>query len=191
MSRVLYGSLASPFVRRIRLLLENIDYELREVDVLKPDTRAQFAAITPIRKMPVLDDHGQRIFDSHTIQLHISRTLGLPDLTIDQCNQISVIDAVCDSLVVLLMGKRSDLPVQEDRLMFTLQRERITDSLAWLEETARTGAFDDWHYPTICLICLYDWARFRQLLDFNTYPALQAAINRFAERPSVIATQPV
>ncbi|MCY0965741.1 glutathione S-transferase family protein [Parathalassolituus penaei] len=191
MSRVLYGSLASPFVRRIRLLLENIDYELREVDVLKPDTRALFAAITPIRKMPVLDDHGQRIFDSHTIQLHLSRTLGLPDLSIDQYNQISVIDAVCDSLVVLLMGKRSDLPVQEDRLMFTLQRERITDSLAWLEETARTGAFDDWHYPTICLICLYDWARFRQLLDFNTYPALQAAVNRFAERPSVVATQPV
>ena len=191
MPRILYGSVASPFVRRIRLLLENVDYELQEVDILKPDTRALFAAVTPIRKMPVLDDGGQRIFDSHVIHLHLARTLGLPALSLDQYNQISVIDAVCDSMVVLLMGKRSELPVNEERLMFTLQRERIHDSLAWLEETARSGAFDEWHYPTICLICLYDWARFRQLHDFSDCPALQAAVLRHAERPSIKATAPV
>lgn len=191
MSRILYGSKASPFVRRIRMLLDNQGFELREVDVLKDDTRALFAQITPIRKMPVLDDNGQLIFDSHVIHHHLSEVLALPDLSIDQYNQISVIDAISDSMVIMLMAKRSELPVDENRLMFNLQRERIADSLGWLNGIASSGAFAEWHYPTICLIALIDWARFRGLHDFADYPALTAAAVAHAERPSVAATVPL
>jgi glutathione S-transferase len=190
MPPVLYGSVLSPFVRRIRMLLEGVDYELRNADVLQADTRAEYAQVTPIRKMPVLVENDQIIFDSHVIAAHLSQQLGLPALTLDQHNQISVIDAVSDSMVILLMGKRSELPVSEDRLIFTLQRERISDSLAWLENAAKAGIFAQWHYPTICLISLIDWARFRGLHDFAEYPAMVAATQKFAERPSVADTAP-
>jgi glutathione S-transferase len=190
MPPVLYGSVLSPFVRRIRMLLEGVDYELRNADVLQADTRAEYAQVTPIRKMPVLVENDQVIFDSHVIAAHLSQQLGLPALTLDQHNQISVIDAVSDSMVILLMGKRSELPVSEDRLIFTLQRERISDSLAWLENAAKAGIFAQWHYPTICLISLIDWARFRGLHDFAEYPAMVAAAQKFAERPSVADTAP-
>jgi glutathione S-transferase len=190
MPPVLYGSVLSPFVRRIRMLLEGVDYELRNADVLQADTRAEYAQVTPIRKMPVLVENDQVIFDSHVIAAHLSQQLGLPALTLDQHNQISVIDAVSDSMVILLMGKRSELPVSEDRLIFTLQRERISDSLAWLENAAKAGIFAQWHYPTICLISLIDWARFRGLHDFAEYPAMVAATQKFAERPSVADTAP-
>lgn len=190
MPPILYGSILSPFVRRIRMLLEGVDYELRNADVLQANSRAEYAQVTPIRKMPVLVENDQIIFDSHVIAAHLSQQLGLSALTLDQHNQISVIDAVSDSMVILLMGKRSELPVSEDRLIFTLQRERISDSLAWLENTAKAGAFAQWHYPTICLISLIDWARFRGLHDFAEYPAMVAAAQQFAERPSVTSTAP-
>ncbi|WP_221793696.1 glutathione S-transferase family protein [Oceanobacter mangrovi] len=190
MSLILHGTQPSPFVRRIRLLLDGVDHEFREVPLYDDAGRQQFAAVSPIRKVPVLEDNGQTIFDSHVIFHYLQNKLGLPALTLDQHNLISVIDAVTDSCVVLVLGKRSELAIEEDRMIFRLQRERIADSLRWLEQQVIDGSFDDWSYPTMCLVTMVDWLKFRQLHDFVDQPALQALVASHAERPVVQLTLP-
>ncbi|MDO6683395.1 MULTISPECIES: glutathione S-transferase family protein [unclassified Oceanobacter] len=190
MAIILHGNQTSPFARRIRMQLEGVDYTFQPVDILTDEGRAAFATITPIRKMPVLEDDGSRIFDSHVIYQHLQQRLQQPQLTLAQYNQISVIDAVSDSMVILLMSQRSELPVEEDRLIFKLQRERIEDSLHWLDQQAAAGQFDDWHYPTICLICMVDWTLFRALHSLTDYPNLLAAARRFDDRDICTSTRP-
>tara|TARA_R110002050_G_scaffold130102_1_gene251627 strand:+ start:247 stop:822 length:576 start_codon:yes stop_codon:yes gene_type:complete len=191
MTMTLYGSLASPFVRRIRMQLEGTEYQLQPVNILTDEDRASFATITPIRKMPVLEDNGSRIFDSHVIHHYLQKRLQQPELTLAQANQVSVIDAVTDSMVILLMSKRSELPVAEDRLIFKLQRERIEDSLGWLDQQAATGQFDAWNYAAICIVCLVDWILFRELHALTDYPNLVAAARQFDQRDICASTRPL
>ena len=47
MSMTLYGSLTSPYVRRIRMLLAGIDYEFNNTNVYDDAQREEFSAISP------------------------------------------------------------------------------------------------------------------------------------------------
>ncbi len=190
MSMTLYGSLPSPFVRRIRMFLDDIEYQFQAVELYDDDKRAEFAAITPIRKLPVLVDNGESIFDSHVIYHYLRQKQGMPEPSIAQHNLISVIDSVNDALIILFMAKNSGLSVGPDSLIFKLQMERIPDSLKWLDQRAEQGAFDAWSYPVIALICLLDWAEFRKLYEFGAYPALLAARNLYSQRKIVLETAP-
>lgn len=190
MSMTLYGSLPSPYVRRIRMLLEGMDYRFEAVDLYNDEKRAEYASISPIKKLPVLVDGEQTVFDSHVICEYLRRKQGAPDLPIEQHNLIAAIDGVNDSLIVLFMGTRSGLEVSPSALLFKLQLERIPDTLAWLNAQATQGAFDEWHMATIALIALLDWAEFRNLYDFSDYPALLAAREAHQKRDIVKATYP-
>lgn len=94
-------------------------------------------------------------------------------------------------MVILLMSKRSELPVAEDRLIFKLQRERIEDSLGWLDQQAATGQFDAWNYAAICIVCLVDWILFRKLHALTDYPNLVAAARQFDQRDICASTRPL
>ncbi|MCP4597591.1 glutathione S-transferase family protein [Neptuniibacter sp.] len=190
MSIVLYGSSPSPYVRRVRMLLDRVDYRFEAVDVYDDDKRSAYSAITPIRKLPVLMDGEKTIFDSHVICEYLRRELGLPEWSFEQLNLVSAVDAVNDALIIMFLATRSGIETSDDKLMFKLQRERIPISLNWLEEQAKAGGFDEWHIATIALISLMDWAEFRGLYDFSEYPALLEARNLHQERAIVRETYP-
>ncbi len=188
---ILYGSLTSPYVRRIRLFMEGMDYEFRTINIFDPEFRASFRAVSPIKRLPVLQDGEDVIFDSHIIYQYLRQKQGLPVAPLRECNQVSVIDAVVDSCITLLLGQRSGLSVDEDHLLFRLQRERLPDSLAWLAGEAETGGFDDWHYGTMCLVAMLDWLAFREFSGPEQYPVLQRVSAAHAARAIVRETLPV
>lgn len=190
MSITLYGSLPSPYVRRIRMHLSNTPYKFEAVNIYDDESRAKFSAITPIKKMPVLVDGDTPIFDSHIISQHISQLRDLAEPSLQQHNIISAIDAVTDSLIILFMGEKSNLNVSTDILFFKLQLERIPESLQWLNQQAEQGAFKEWDLSSIALTSLIDWAEFRELYKFNDYPALLAARDSHATRDIVTSTAP-
>lgn len=190
MSMTLYGSLPSPYVRRIRMLMDGMDYQFEAVDIYNDEKRAEYAEVSPIKKLPVLVDGDQTVFDSHVICEYLRRKEGMPEQPIDEQNLIAAVDGVNDSLIVLFMGKRSGLEVSEDTLIFKLQLGRIPDTLAWLEKQAEQGAFAEWHMATIALISLLDWAEFRELYDFSAYPALLNARDAHQKREIVKTTYP-
>ncbi len=190
MALKLYGSIPSPFVRRIRMYLENVDFEMISVNVYDDAERAQYANISPIKKLPVLIDGDETVMDSRVIYYHLrqKRGEGFPD-TREQ-NLLAAMDAVADSLVILMLGKRSGMEVSADALMFKLQLERLPDVLGWLNQQAEEGVFDRWEFPAMSLYAILDWAQFRELYDFSDYPALLQVLAGNAERGVVKATDP-
>ena len=54
MTMKLYGSLPSPYVRRVRMALDGFDYEFVPVNIYDDASRAEFSRVSPIRKLPVL-----------------------------------------------------------------------------------------------------------------------------------------
>lgn len=186
----LYGSLPSPYVRRVRMALEDVDYEFVPVDIYDDSSRAEFSAVSPIRKLPVLVDGDKTVYDSHVIIDYLLEQQGKPALSVEENNLISAIDGVTDSLIVLFMGKRSGLSVSEDVLLFRLQLERIPVLLDWLNKQAQQGFFAQWGVATNALICLLDWAEFRQLYTFEDYGFLLQARDNYLDRRIVKDTFP-
>lgn len=187
----LMGSTTSPFVRRIRLWLDQTPYDFLNLDIFSETGREVLRSSNPTRKIPMLIDDAQSVFDSRIIHRYLNQKLNRePPLSWDRENLLTLIDAANDSYVELLLTGRSGVDVSADTLFFNLQRERIQSTLEALEQAAQDGQFSDWDFASICLYCLLDWCQFRKLESFEAFPALQQFKAAQANRPIVIATDP-
>lgn len=186
----LYGSTTSPFVRRLRIWLANTEHEFINLQIFDGPDRDVLAAQNPALKVPMLDDDGMIIFDSRVIYRYIGSKMSYPTPSWEQENQLTVIDAVNDSLVQILLLQRSNIDTDDDKMYFRLQRERADVSLMYLNEAVEQGHFNDWHYPSICLYCLIDWIEFRTLHDLSKLDELKAFHQANSDRIEVTATDP-
>lgn len=186
----LYGSQTSPYVRRIRLLLASTPHEFINLNIFAGTDRETLAAINPALRIPMLDDNGQLIFDSGVIYRYLAPKLGLAPLSWYQENQLTVINAVNDSLVMLLQCSRSGFDTNDDKLFFNLQRERVATSLFVLEQQATNGEFANWDYVAMALYSLTDWTLFRELMELDDYPALLAFTAQNSHRPMIADSDP-
>ncbi len=169
----LIGSTTSPYARRLRLWLADINYEFVALNIFEAEGRATLKSQNPALKVPMLLNGEQRVYDSRVIFRYLSHKLGRPKLSWDQENSLTLIDAANDTFVSLLLLARSGVDTDQQTLFFTLQHERIDRVMAELDEQAGKGGFKNWDYPGICLFCLVDWVMFRNLFDVNRYPHLQ------------------
>ncbi|MGO1693085.1 MAG: glutathione S-transferase N-terminal domain-containing protein [Marinobacter sp.] len=186
----LIGSTTSPYVRRIRILLDEERYEFVNLDIYGED-RDEIRRSNPALKIPVLESDGQEIYDSRIISRYISSKQGRDPLTWDQQNQLTLIDGANDSAVTLLLAKRSGLDVDASGvLFFDLQRERIMTTLRSLAAQVEDGQFEEWNYPAMCLYCLVDWLDFRDLVDFSGIESLVAFRDSRQATPWVAETDP-
>ncbi len=186
----LFGSLSSPFVRRLRLLLVNQPYEFISLNIFDAGGRETLVRYNPTRKVPMLQDGELIIFDSGVIFRYLCQKLSLPVLSWPEENQLTMVNAVNDSLVEILLCQRSGFDTNSDKLFFNLQHERVTGTLQVLEQAAAEGQFAAWDYLAISLYSLLDWAEFRQLADLTPYPALQLFMQAAQNRPGVAQTDP-
>ena len=141
----LYGSQTSPYVRRIRLLLADKPHDFINLNIFAGQDRQTLAAINPTLRIPMLEHDGEVIFDSGVIYRYLAVQLGLTALSWYQENQLAVINAVNDSLVMLLQCSRSGFDTSEDKLFFDLQKERVATCLYVLEQQAANSEFSQWH----------------------------------------------
>lgn len=183
----LVGSLTSPYVRRIRLLLWREACDFTSLDIFGAD-RETLRQMSPALKIPVLEDGDLRLFDSRVIARYLRERLGVPALSWPQENLLTLIDAVNDSLVTLFLGQRSEL--EPEALLFRLQRERVAASLDALSAAVTEGQFREWGYPAFCLLALLDWARFRGLMEAGDHPDLDAWLESCCKCPGVAETDP-
>lgn len=184
----LLGSTTSPYVRRIRMLLGDADYEFVNLNIYGED-RDEIRRNNPALKIPMLIDGEQEIYDSRVIARYISEKQGLDRLTWDQENQLTLIDAANDSAVILLLSARSGIDNSQG-MFFDLQRERIMMTFRTLAAMVDAGDFNDWNYPAICLYALVDWIDFRELVDFNGVESLISFRDRMQSMPFVDETDP-
>jgi glutathione S-transferase len=186
----LLGSVASPFVRRLRIVLAGQPYQFVALNIFESEGRSVLVKHNPARKVPVLVDDEQVIFDSGVIYRYLAQKLNLKPLSWDQENSLTTINACTDSLVELLLCKRSGFDVTEDKLFFNLQHERIQATLEALEQQIRAGQFGRWDYLSISLFTLIDWVLFRDLVDLKPFPVLLQFRNEHLKQPMVAETDP-
>lgn len=186
----LYGSQTSPYVRRIRLLLAQAPHEFINLNIFADADRQTLASINPTLRIPMLEDDEKIIFDSGVIYRYLAPQLQIPALNWYQENQLTVINAVNDSLVMLLQCSRSGFDTSDDKLFFNLQRDRVATSLYVLELQAANGEFANWDYLAMALFSLVDWTLFRQLVELEDYPALLAFVAANLSQPGVAQSDP-
>jgi glutathione S-transferase len=148
------------------------------------------AALNPTLRIPMLEDAGQVIFDSGVIYRFLAPKLGIAALSWYQENQLTVINAVNDSLVMLLQCTRSGFDCNDDKLFFNLQRERVAASVYVLEQQAANGEFANWDYIAMSLYSLMDWTLFRELMELDDYPALLQFVHNNATKAGVTESDP-
>lgn len=186
----LIGSTTSPFVRRIRLLIQDDSVEFENIDIFSAQGAETLKQNNPAKKVPVLLDGDRAIYDSRVIYNYLSNKLGIEALDWHQQNLLTIIDAASDSLVSVLLCKRSGFNTDEDKMFFNLQHQRLDTILPTLEEYVEQGDFDDWHYPSICLFTLLDWALFRDLVQWQHFPGLLRFYQHALKKPYVEETDP-
>lgn len=185
----LIGSTTSPYVRRIRLLLAQTPYEFVNLDIYG-EGRSELRRVNPALKVPMLQDGDQALFDSRVIARYIQEKMDQAALSWDQENLLTLIDAANDSFVTLLLSKRSGLDTDQDTFFYNLQHERVRTTFEELAKQLQAGAFEQWHYPAICLYCLVDWVDFRKIADFSGVESLLAFRDRNRGQPAVAETDP-
>lgn len=168
----LFGSTTSPYVRRLRLYMQDIPHDFVLIDIFNTHDRAEIQGQNPTLKIPMLKDGQQTVLDSGSIFRYLQTKLGAQALTLDQQNILTSIDAASDSLVQMFILSRSEIDTSTDKLYFRIQRERADAVFAHLEQQANEEVFANWNYLSISLFCLLDWVIFRQLYDISGFSQL-------------------
>ncbi|MFT6084915.1 MAG: glutathione S-transferase [Glaciecola sp.] len=186
----LIGSTTSPYVRRLRMWMSEIEHGFEQVDIFNSADRARLVASNPTLKVPMLEDGARIIFDSGAIYRYLTKKLNKAELSWEQTNLLTLIDSANDSLVQMFLLSRSGIDTNADKLYFRLQRERFDVVFSELDKAAEKGAFTQWNYASISLFCLLDWSSYRETYDYSGLPNLVAFHQSASDNKEARATDP-
>lgn len=197
MSIRLYGTVTSPYVRRIRILAAELGLACELVNTATDEGQAALRAVSPVWKVPAAEVDGELVLDSHAItELLLARHAGGPIAAIGPTdlgarNALTVIDGALDALInAFYLGKDG---VGEGTAYVAKQRGRATASIAWLDarvaagDLAAEGAFG---LPEIALGTTLAWMRFRNTYPLQQHARLLGCLERLEQRPSFAQTRP-
>jgi glutathione S-transferase len=189
MSYTIIGSAPSPYVRKIRMLLEGKEFTFKELDIYGPAGAAELHRVTPIHLIPVLLDGERKIYDSRVIFNYLNMIHRFENFDWDDENLLSIIDGGISAAVNLLLMKRSGLPVEAPSMFVDRQKERVESVLDYMTEFAKGEGLVKWNFLSISLYSFLDWAVFRGLFTLEKRPELQKFLEAHAQRPAVLNTQ--
>lgn len=187
----LVGSLTSPYVRKIRLLLHGTPYELKVVNYLEEAGNEYLKSVNPVNKLPVLIDGEKTILDSRIIFNYLVRKNKWKELTIEEENILTAIDGAMDSSISLFMLRRGGLDLNSGNGYIERQKERIPHIMNYL--TPWVKSLDekkpaDWNFLSMSLYCYLYWVDFREMYNLDKHPDLKNFLIKFKNAPGVAET---
>lgn len=189
MALILYGSRTSPFVRRIRMLLEHVPYEFKEMNIFETQDAELLNRINPVNQIPVLQDGEEHIiWDSRLIFQYLNQLHRFQNFAWEDENLLTAIDGAMNAGVSLLLMKRSGFDIQSEALYIQRQRERIESILNYLKPYLTSTSFENWNFHTMSLYSFLDWAQFREIISLKQRPECLTFLTTHAERPIVQKT---
>lgn len=188
MSYTLIGSQTSPFVRRIRLLMETIPFEFKELNIFETEDAITLNKINPLNQIPVLLDNERPIWDSRQIFNYINIMHKLHNMTWEDENTLTAIEGAMNSGVALLLMKRSGLNIEEPYMYMNRQKERIDSVINYMTPYMKETGREEWNFITMSLYCFLDWARFREIIKVENYPQVLSFLEAHATKSIVQKT---
>lgn len=211
----LFGHDTSPYVRRVRALLQELDvpFERDTGDwLLKPSD--EFLRLSPIGRLPLLlveREGGQLpIFDSKTIadyllthhapkngaarksELPLQPTLFHPAHRYEDENVLTIIDTALDSGIQIFIFERDGIK-RDSAPYLRRQDERVAKCLSAVDAiyADRTTLHDGvLGYTDLALASCIDWFRLRKVRELSSYVNLARFLDSHLARPSVASTDP-
>jgi glutathione S-transferase len=188
MTYTLIGSTTSPFVRRIRMLMENLSYEFKELNIYETEDAITLNKINPVNQIPVLMDGNQPIWDSRQIFNYVNLHHKLHNMEWNDENTLTAIEGAMSSAVTLLLMKRSNMNTDEPYMFVNRQKERIESVLNYMKPYLEKEGLKEWTFVTMTLYSFLDWARFRNLVSFDSRPECLKFLDQHAEKNIVKLT---
>ena len=195
----LYGTVTSPFVRRVRVVASELSLAVDRVDTATDAGQLLLAKLNPIRKVPAAQIDGRTLFDSRVIIDWLTTTRGWGSLAPPrdhwrEQNVLNAIDGAADAAISLFYLKRDGVAIEGSPFALR-QTDRVASIFAWLstELCADQSSFrnsGEFGVPELSLICMLDWMDFRAAYPTQTAPALLQLRQTWHSRPSLSASHP-
>jgi glutathione S-transferase len=189
MAYTLIGSKTSPFVRRIRMLMEHIAYDFKELNIYETEDSVQLNKINPVNQIPVLVDGEQPIWDSRQIFNYINIHYKLHNMHWHDENLLTAVEGAMNSGVALLLMKRSGMNTDEPYMYVNRQKERIESVLTYMKSYMENEGLKEWNFITMTLYCFLDWAKFRNLVNLENRPECLKFLAHYAAKDIVVKTE--
>ena len=198
----LYGSLTSPYVRKIRvaLALKGVDYRFEETIPWNDDSPVH--QINPLGKVPVLkEDNGAVWYDSAVIAEVLEARVPQPALFPTetearlQVRQLQALaDGICDAGVLIFLERKRE-PAQQSEVWIARQETKINKGVAALarhlgDRSVLVG--DSMTHADIAALCVLQWLDIRAGLRAwkDAYPELARWVESQTRQPAFAETVP-
>lgn len=199
----LIGSLGSPFVRKVRVVMaeKKLDYDFVLEDVWAPDTKIQ--ASNPLGKVPclVMEDGGA-MFDSHVIVEYLDTLTPVSKLIPANSRERSEVkcwealaDGVLEAGVLIRLEHLQRSEEIRSQAWIDRQQRKIDAGLKAMSAGLAEKPFcSGTHYSLadVAVGCALGWLSFRfpEITWREDYPTLAKLFEKLSERPSFKDTVP-
>jgi glutathione S-transferase len=199
----LLGSLTSPYVRKVRIVMaeKRIDYHLELEDVWAPDTRILEA--NPLGKVPCLImEDGGAVFDSRVIVEYLDGMTPVAKLIPPSGRERAEVrtwealgDGVTDALILVRLEQTQRPPEQQSAKWIDRQMGKVHSGIQSMSQGLGEKAWCNGHAYSLADIavgCALGYLDFRfSTIDWRgQYPNLARLYEKLNSRPSFADTQP-
>ncbi len=188
MSYTLYGSQTSPFVRRLRMLLQDLPYEFRELNVFEAQDAAVLNKINPLNQVPVLQHNEKTIWDSRQIFRYLNEIHHFQKMSWEDENLLTGIEGAMASGVNLLLMKRSGMNIDENFMFIMRQKDRLESVLDHYRPYIESTALSKFDFAAMTLYSFLDWALFRNIVSIEKRPECRKFLETYAHHPAILST---
>lgn len=196
----LYGSLTSPYVRKVRILVreKDLDCEFVVADAWAADSPVP--ALNPLGKVPALAlDDGDVLFDSPVIVEYLDALKPPALLAVSGATRWETLrwqalaDGMLDATVSRLLESRRPAP-QQSVENIRRQEEKIARSLRYAEDRLHGGSWlvsDRFSLADLVMAVALEYIDFRYPHDWRgRHPRLATWLAAVSARPSLVETRP-
>ena len=195
----LYASLTSPYARKVRICLIEMDLQYEFVVEMPSDPNANVARLNPLGKVPLLQrDDGEVLFNSPMIVEYLHALKGTPVVPPDAepwrvQRWHALGDGIMDAVVARMLElRRAD--ERQDANVVSRQEGKVASALRFADENYSGGEYLEAAQLSIADIAFavaLDYVDFRYPHDWRaTFPRLAKWLSGVRQRPSFNETSP-
>ncbi len=203
MSITIYGSALSPFTRKVTLVAIEKGIEFVSTDLIPYNPPDNFAAMSPLKRIPILQDGDYTLNDSSAISAYLdaaytnSSSSLIPDdpkargyvLWIEEYTDTALFEVVSEGVfrpifINQLLGDPLDMATVQDTV-----QNRLPEPLTYLENKITGKSYFSNNRLTLADISVYaqlaNLEHARHLPEADEFPALMSHYGRMKELASV------
>lgn len=178
----LFGSLASPFVRRIRILLSDRDYKFTSVNVFTREGQQLLGKYTSTGRVPLLVDGDRVIWDS----LLITKYIRGKEFDLEIEKELVLVNEATDSGMHLFQMRKFGTDPEDSGVFSQNSINRIKRVLDYFDNKNLA-----WNTVGQWLYCTLEWFSFRNIYEWEKeYPNLVKFRDENKDRPELVGNEP-